>query len=260
MGKRFSFFIEMIVKKIFIIIFLLFVCQYISFAQVVYVDCNTGNDNNNGTIESPLYSIDKAAEIIQSKDNDIFIMKINPGIYVLDKHISVFTEKEMTGKRIIIEANILPDDTLWTPEKMPVILSSAPKGEFENKRWVVAFLVNENHVTIRGLKFQGYAYPNTQYFPIARMNGQKTDLLVEQCMFVGDQQSAAIQVGVIGNGNEIKLNHCIFYKANNAVVYFKDSGNGIKKGNSLTNSIIYGASEAALWTSWPDSDFFLKIT
>ncbi len=255
MGNSFSFFEETIVKKTFIIILLLFIYQYSAFAQAVYVDCNTGNDNNKGTIESPLYSIGKAAEIIQSKDNDIFIMKINPGIYILDKYISVFTEKDMTGKRIIIEANILPGDTSWAPEKMPVIISTAKK---EKLNVVAAFLINENHVTIRGLKFHGYFYPNTRYFPIARVNKTKSDLLVEQCMFVGDRDASHIQVGIIAHGDEIKIDHCVFYNAKNAVVYWQDSGNGSKTGNSFTNNIVYGAFQTAVWLAWPDNDFIFN--
>ena len=224
-------------------------------AQAVYVDSNTGDDNNPGTKEAPVFSIQKAVEIIRSRDNNIYTMKINPGIYILDSHVPVSTEKEMTDKRIVIEASILPDDTSWTPEKMPVIISKAVKGEIPvNYYFVVSFLIDESHVTIRGIKFHGYFYPNTRYFPIARFNKSKTDLLVEQCMFVGDADISQIQAGIIAHGNEVNVDHCVFYKLRNTVVFFLDSGNGIKNGNSLTNSIIYGASQA-VWTVSPDKDF-----
>ena len=224
-------------------------------SQSVYVDCNTGDNNNPGTKEAPVFSIQKAAEIIRSRDNNIYTIKINPGIYVMDSHVSVSTEKEMTDKRIVIEASILPDDTSWTPEKMPVIAIESKKGEIPvNYNFVVSFLIDESHVTIRGLKFHGYFYPNTRYFPIARFNKLKTDLLVEQCMFVGDADISQIQAGVIAHGNEVKVDHCVFYKLRNTVVFFQDSGNGIKNGNCLTNSIIYGASQA-VWTVSPDKDF-----
>ena len=62
-------------------------------SQAVYVDCNTGNDKNPGTKEAPVFSIKKAAEIIGSGDNSIYTMKINPGIYILDSHMSVTSEK-----------------------------------------------------------------------------------------------------------------------------------------------------------------------
>jgi hypothetical protein len=58
-------------------------------AQAVYVDSNFGNDNNAGTKKSPVSSINKAAEIVSKADNNIYTIKINPGIYILDKHISV---------------------------------------------------------------------------------------------------------------------------------------------------------------------------
>jgi hypothetical protein len=122
------------------------------------------------------------------------------------------------------------------------------------EKWVVSFLIDESHVTIRGIKFHGYFYPQTRYFPVARINKTKTDLLVEQCLFVGETNSSQIQAGVIAHGNEVKVDHCVFYKVRNTVVFFQDSGDGIKTGNGITNSIIFGANQA-VWTAWPDKDF-----
>jgi hypothetical protein len=242
-------------NKIFLAGFLALICQMTVQAQAVYVDSNTGNDKNPGTKESPVYSVNKASEIIRTRDNAIYIMKLNPGIYVLENHVSVETEKDMTDKRIIIEASVLPDDPSWTPEQMPVIANKAKKGEIpDSYHFVVSFLINESHVTLRGLKFHGYFYPNTRYFPVARFNKSKTDLLVEQCMFVGDENISQIQAGIIGHGNEIKVDHCVFYKLRNTVVFYQDSGDGIKTGNGITNSIIYGAKQG-VWTAWPDKDF-----
>ena len=230
-------------RKTFFISFLTFLCHLTDHAQAVYVDNNTGDDKNPGTKVAPVFSIQKAALIIRSRDNDIYTMKINPGIYILDSHIPVATEKEMTEKGILIEASILPDDTSWKPEKMPVIASKSKKGEIpESYHFVVSFLIDESHVTIRGIKFCGYFYPNARYFPIARFNKTKTDLSVEQCMFVGETNTSQIQVGVIAHGNEVKVDHCVFYKVRNTVVFFQDSGNGIKNGNGLTNSIIFGVN------------------
>jgi len=229
-------------------------------AQTVYVDSNFGNDNNAGTKEAPLFSVNKAAEFINKKDNDIYIININPGIYVLDKHILVTTEKAMTDKHIVIEASVLPDDSTWAPEKMPIIVNSSKKGEIsgEDHSYVISFLIDENHVTIRGIKFHGYFYPNTRYFPIARFNKTKTGLLVEQCMFVGDKDASHIQVGIIAHGNEINVDHCVFYNVKNTVVFWQGAGDHIKYGNSLTNSIIFGAFQSAVWTAWPDKDFIFK--
>ena len=220
-------------------------------SQAVYVDSNTGDDKNPGTKEAPVFSVKKAAEIISSGDNSIYTMKINPGIYVLDSHISVSTAKMLDDKRIVIEASILPYDTSWTPEKMPIIASKSIKGEIPDlPNWVVCFLVNESHVTIRGIKFHGYYYPHTRYFPIARYNKTKTDLLVEQCMFVGDANISQIQAGVIAFENEIKVDHCVFYKVRNAMVFLGDKG-------SFTNSIFFGASQV-IWTGSPKKSFIFE--
>jgi hypothetical protein len=242
-------------KKALLISILAYICRMTVLAQAVYVDSNTGDDNNKGTKEAPVFSIQKAAEIIRSRNNDIYVIKINPGIYILDKHISVATEKVMTDKRIVIEASILPGDTSWTPEKMPVIASKAKKGEIpDSYHFVASFLINESHVTIRGIKFHGYFYPNTRYFPVARFNKAKTDLLIEQCMFIGDENISQIQAGVIAHGNDVIIDHCVFYKLRNTVVFYQDSGDGIKTGNGITNSIIFGAKQG-VWTAWPDKDF-----
>ena len=241
-----------------LIIFLFICCSLTIHAQAVYVDSNIGDDKNPGTKEAPFFSIQKAAEIIKSKDNNIYTMKINPGIYILDKHVTVTSEKDMAGKRVEIEASILPDDTSWTPEKMPVITCRALKGELpESFHFVAAFLIEESHVTIHGIKFHGYFYPQTRYFPVARFNKTKNDLLVEQCMFIGDSNVSQLQAGVIAHGNGVFLDHCVFYKVRNTVVFFLDSGNGVKNGNGIANSIIYGVNQA-VWTVSPDEDFVFE--
>lgn len=230
------------------------------YAQAVYVDCETGDDYNNGSSESPLSTIEKAAEIVKSQSNEIYVIKINPGIYVLNHPLSIETDKDITGKRLVIEASVLPGDASWTPEKMPIIFSTSKKGEVpgQDYHFVASFLINESHLTIRGIKFPGYFYPNTRYFPIARFNKLKTDLLVEQCLFVGDEDASHLQVGIIAHGNQIRVDHCVFYNVRNSVVFWQDAGDGTKTGNGITNSIIFGATQSGIWTAWPDKDFIFE--
>ena len=208
-------------KKIHLISFLFLTCYVMMHAQTAYVDSNIGDDNNPGTKEFPVFSIQKAAEIISSPDNGIYVMKINPGIYILNKHVEVATKKTMVNKRIVIEATVLPDDPAWTPEKMPVIISRSKAGEimsgnpYLKDNFVTGFYINESHITIRGIKFPGYNYPPAFYYPISRFNKTISDLLVEQCMFIADLQTASIQVSVIAHGDSVNINHCVFYKTNN---------------------------------------------
>lgn len=246
-------------KKVIITVLLSFMDFLLLQSQVVYVDCNMGNDNNDGTEAAPVYSIRKAMEMISSRNNNFLNISINPGFYVLNEHITVTTEKDYTGKRIIIEATVLPGDSAWTPEKMPVILTSVSKEKavsFGNR--AAAFFIEANRVTIRGIKFSGYYYPNTYYFPIVRFDKEKTDLSVEQCMFVGDKQVSPIQVGVLAHGNQVKVDHCVFYNTNNGVVFWLKSDSLNKTGNCFTNNIVCGAHETAVWTSDPDDDLVFK--
>src|ERR1039457_3772611 len=98
---------------------------------------------------------------------------------------------------------------------------------------MVCFNIEESHVIIRGLKFLGYDYPANMYFPISRPDNRKSDLLVEQCMFLADLQTSVIQIGVIACGDSLKVDHCIFYNANNSVVFSMDSIKGTRTGNSM---------------------------
>jgi hypothetical protein len=116
----------------------------------VYVDGRIGVDTNAGTKESPVHSIAWAAELLRRQDNAIYTMKLLPGIHVLDKPVLLATEKDMTGKRIVVTAATLPDDPAWTPEKMPIVINSSDLGDFsaEVPSYVVSFSVDESHVTI----------------------------------------------------------------------------------------------------------------
>ncbi len=247
-------------KKRLFLSFLVCICVFTVYPQAVYVDSENGDDSNPGTEAAPFHSIHKALEIIKSDANSIYTVKINSGVYILDSVLSISTDKDMTGRRIVFEANTLPDDPSWTPEGMPVIISNSRKGEVpgEYYHYVVGFLIDESHISIRGLKFLGYFYPNARYFPIARFNKARTDLLVEQCMFVGDVDASHIQVGVIAHGDSVRVDHCVFYNARNSVVFWEIAAGSSKTGNSLTNSIIFGASQSGIWTSETDADFKFK--
>ena len=248
-------------KKLVLLALSILFCSRFLLSETVYVDSISGQDENPGTQNAPVLSISKAVELVGLADNDVYRIKINPGIYLLDHHVKVQTDK-ITGadKRLVIEASILPDDSQWIPENMPVILSTALKGEIpELSEFVVGFLIDESHVTLRGLKFTGYSYPNSLYFPIARGSKDKTDLLVQQCLFVAEKEASHIQVAVIAHGNEVVIDHCIFYQVDNGVVFYMEAEGFEKKtGNKMTHCIVYGANESAIWSSWPEGDFVFK--
>ena len=74
----------------------------------------------------------------------------------------------------------------------------------------------------------------------------------------GDEDSSHLQVGIIAHGNEIMADHCVFYNVRNSVVFWLHTGDGIKHGNGITNSIIFGATQSGLWTADPDRDFLFE--
>jgi len=60
----------------------------------------------------------------------------------------------MDTERIVIEAAILPDDPKWTPEKNAILLNRSQKGDIpDDFNFISTFLINESHVTIRGINF-----------------------------------------------------------------------------------------------------------
>lgn len=167
----------------------------------------------------------KAAELVNGKlENGPAVIKILPGIYEIDKTIvfansRVFTEK----KRLVIEAAILPDDTGWRPGLMPVIFSSENLYDPERPGRITGtygLRIKVSHVTIRGLKFLGSPAPNNMYAPVERIGSDLEDLLVTQCMFVGDNDSFNIYCPVIATGDKLVVDHCIFHGCHASAVFW----------------------------------------
>ena len=97
---------------------------------------------------------------------------------------------------------------------MPAIFSSENKYNPKKPDRVTGtygLRIKVSHVTIRGLKFLGSAVPNTMYAPVERIGVELKDLLVTQCMFVGDNDSFNIYCPVIATGDKLVVYHCILY-------------------------------------------------
>jgi len=148
----------------------------------------------------------------------------------------------------------MPDDAGWQPEKMPVIQSVSPNNSNVQFTHSVGFLVAKNSVSFKGLKFVGNASPYVAYYyPITRENENLNDLEVSQCYFIGEKNSTRLQSGLWTHGPGIHVDHSIFFNCRNAMVLIK----GIKD-LSITNSIIYGAYESAVWFGASDAPFVFR--
>jgi hypothetical protein len=231
-------------------------------AQTIYVDTNNGNDKNEGTHKSPVQTIGKAAEIAnECENNGSIVIKIASGLYNLTDKV-VFNKDKYTEKnRLIIEAAVLPTDSFWNHEKMPVIMSTSLNSKNFGFDCSIGINIEVNHVTIRGLLFIGNPNPNTSYYyAIGRSGKNLIDIEVTQCLFVGDSDIMPIQSGILAHGNRIKVTHCIFYKCKNSVVYyFANENKNIERfGSEMSNCIVYGSYESGIWTASPDKNFIFK--
>ncbi|MCD2423766.1 right-handed parallel beta-helix repeat-containing protein [Niabella pedocola] len=216
-------------------------------AQTIFVDPVKGNDRSGGTSVAPFASLEKAALAAAAlPGNDAITIKLAPGLYLLKNKITVTTGKAYRfSARFTIEAAVMPDDTAWTPAKMPVIQSVSGNNNDPNRKFphCVGLLIAANNVVIQGLKFTGNAHPGVDYYyPVKKEDTLYSGLKVAQCYFVGDKNAAPIQGALWAHGPGTEVEHCIFYGCKNALLLFR----GIKDF-SLTHSIIYGAYEAAVW-------------
>ena len=226
--------------------------------QTIYVDVKNGNDDNLGTKELPVQSLFKAADIANSNEEGNTIIKLTPGFYVLTDKVVFNNSKYNESERLVVEAEIMPDDSAWSPYSMPVITSVAGNSLNFGFDCCLGLNIEVNHATIRGLKFTGNSNPDVYYYyAIGRSNMDLKDLVVSQCMFVGDRDASPIQAAGLIHGDEINVDHCIFNNCKNTFVYYLLSKEITEKriNSKMTYCIVDGAYESAIWTVSPDEGF-----
>jgi len=225
-------------------------------AQTIYVDAVKGKAEAKGTITDPLLSLEKAITITDSfTGKEPVSIKLEPGLYVLSQEMIIKTNREDNDTvKFTIQAVHMPDDKDWQPAKMPVIQSVSPNNSNVQFTHSVGFMVGKSNVSFKGLKFVGNASPDVAYYyPITRENENLNGLEVSQCYFIGEKNSTRLQSGLWTHGAGIHVDHCIFYNCRNAMVLIK----GIKDF-SITNSIIYGAYESAIWFGRSEAPFVFR--
>ena len=224
-------------------------------AQTLYVDAINGKDNSSGTQASPVASLEKAVALAHDfAGNQPVTIKVSPGLYVLRQLVEIKTKQSDDTAPYTLEAAIMPDDADWQPSKMPVIQSVSADNSTTQFVHSVGFLVAKNNVHFKGLKFVGNANPSVRYYyPITRENETLQGLNVSQCYFIGERNSSPIQGAIWAHGGGTHVDHTIFYGCKNALLLFKSI-----KDFSLTNSIISGSYEAAVWFGKNEPDFLFS--
>ena len=229
-------------------------------AVTLHVDSNHGSDTNAGTADQPLRTLEQASRLANAKvERGPLTIKLAAGIYALPK--TVFFENQRAfakEQRLILEASVLPDDPNWSSGQMPAILSTEdPRqpGRFEKSTQTYGLKIKMSHVTVRGLKFLGNPLPNNWYCPLECLATDLKDVVVTQCMFVGDPDTLDIYCAVITDGHQFVVDHCIFSGCHACAVFW-DGGRGVVgTGNAMHYCIVEGAKLSGVWTCDTDKDF-----
>ncbi len=239
-------------------------------AEQLYVNPQTGNDSNSGIKTQPLKTIIEAAKRVNlNKEQGATTIFLSAGVHLLTQTI-VFTNDKYTLKnRLVIRADVMPDDPDWTPQKMPVIVTAVLLVPGIGGEEAKGIQPEVSHVTIEGLRFTGspdYSYIDgtnlSRSYPIWRDGKGLDDLLVSQCLFAGDIDVLPLHVGVIANGYGVVIDHCVFFNCKNPVVFWQTDG-GTGSRNAMRYSLVYGCYFSGVWTtkstSGEDFDFHNNI-
>lgn len=216
-----------------------------TYGQTLYVSAEKGNDHATGAKANPLQTLDEAvAKANKFSGNEPVKLVLGPGLYTIKHKLEInTTNRSNKHLSFTIEALTMPDDKTWQPTDLPVIVSVAGNNSDYLFPHCELFLIGQDNVTIRGIKFLGN--PNNKvrnYYPIRRQDKTLNGLNVSQCYFIGEANSAPIQSSFWASGPGIHVDHCIFYNSKIAFV-LGDAVNDF----SLTNSIINGAYNTAFW-------------
>lgn len=214
-------------------------------AQVLFVDPSKGSDLRPGTQADPFATLEKAVWVANEfTGSGSITIRLFPGLYSLTDKVAIHPLRMLNDTiRFTIEAVTMPDDPDWTPTKMPVIQSVSGNNSSTQFLHSTGLLIATSHVTIRGLKFLGNAHPDvTYYYPISKEDERLGDMSVSQCYFISEVHSSQIQGAIWAQGPTTQIDHCVFYNCRNAILLFRSV-----EDFSVTNSIIYGANESAVW-------------
>lgn len=233
----------------------------------IYVNANTGKNNNDGAQSSPLQTLSEATKRVNSaKGKGAITIYLSRGTYGLAETADFnpvnweFTKEN----RLTVRAEILPDDKGWNPADMPVLISTMPFTEEKNDKNEITgaqnfgVLIQNSHVTIQGLRILGEPIHENPYtgilirnYPIVWEGKNLEDLRVTQCLFIGNKYAAPNHLGVLANGKGLEVDHCLFYNVKDAVVMW----NSPATNSSFHHNVILDSYGGIIWT-WSATDDF----
>jgi hypothetical protein len=248
-----------------------------SFGQIVenkiYVNPNIGINTNEGTKENPLKSLSEAAKRVSvSEGEGAITVFLSAGVYGLSEtaDFNPLKWKFSKNNRLTIRAEILPDDVNWTPAEMPIMISTMPfsiekndKGELTGGQ-NFGIMVQNSHVTIQGLRILGepvHENPSkgvlVRNYPIMWEGKNLEDFRVTQCLFLGNKYALPNHLGILANGKEQEIDHCVFYGVKDAVVLWGSPASG----SSMHHNLVIDSYGGIVWTwsATPDFKFYNNV-
>jgi pimeloyl-ACP methyl ester carboxylesterase len=225
-------------------------------AEIVHVDSEKGDDAGTGEQEKPVRTIARAAQLVNgSREPGPTIIRLAPGAYCIAEMVIFENTRAYTvDQRFVIEAATLPDANDWTPARMPVVISTVQGQGPDAERHAIALKIEVSHATVRGIKFLGNPRPNTWGYSVFRAGKHLDDLVVTQCLFVGDEEALPYNIPICANGQAVVVDHCVFYRCDIPVIFW-DAGGGVSRHNAMRYCIVDGADLAAVWTCQTAEDF-----
>jgi hypothetical protein len=259
---------SIIVLKMFVLFMLIQTGVFGQSTKEIFINANTGNDQNTGTKESPLKSLSEASKKVNdSEGKGAITIYLSKGVYGMAETARFTSAKWQFSEsdRLIIRAEVLPDDANWNPGDMPVMVSTMPFDieEKNDKNEVTGafnygILVETSHVTIQGLRIMGepvHESPSKNIlirnYPIVWDGKNLEDLRVTQCLFLGNKIALPNHLGILAAGSALEVDHCVFYGIKDAVVMWNTPANKSKMHHNLCLNT-YGA---VVWTWSTTEDF-----
>lgn len=232
---------------------------------MLYLDPVKGADANAGTKAAPLKSLAAAAARVNKiQEPGAVTLVLEEGIYAVNE-TAVFQPARPFSKtgRLTIRAAVLPDDADWNPARMPTLIHTMPFSPDWNGRpdpfggVAYGMQIETSHVTVQGLRIFGMpavekpkAGAIHRLYAIGRNDRSLDDLEVKQCLFAGDEVTNPHHLSLLVNGSGLVVDHCVFYRVKQTVVYWSPG----TRGHAMRNCVVYGC-RAGVWTSGIANDF-----
>jgi hypothetical protein len=188
------------------------------------------------------------------------------GVYAVEQS-ALFkpTNRAFTkAQPLTIRAEFLPDDPMWSPKRMPVMVHTMALSPnwlgrpdpFGGVGYGMQF--ETSNVRVQGLKILGTPHLERagdrvirRVYPIAREGASLEGLEVSQCVFVGDPDTIENHCGVLARGHGVVIDHCVFDRCKITTVFWTGDAHSC----AMRNTLAFGCFVTGAWICAIGDDF-----